>query len=114
MNSLTSLIAVSVAGAFTFAPALFADLKGGERLNSLNSIARVEAGTPAKAMNCKTEKRTAVDASARGAFKTTSVYSAHLCNRCESKEVARGAGKLAVRKIEHSCAEAARCCSPKS
>jgi hypothetical protein len=113
MKRLNPLIVVTAIGAFTFAAPLLADLKGGERLNAMNTPkARIEA-TGAK-MNCPVETRSTVDKSARGAFKSVSVYTAHLCPSCETKETTKGAGKLATRELEHSCKQAISCCNTKS
>ena len=113
MKTLNSVFAVFVA--LTFATPLFADIKGGERLNTMNAPkARVEAASTVAKMSCPVETRTSVDKSARGAFKPVSVYTAHLCNSCETKEVTKGAGKLAVRTTEHACKQAATCCNTKS
>lgn len=104
---LTSLIAISA----LIATASFASEKGGEKL-AARKIISAESAAPS-AMTCKTETRTAIDTSARGAFKSASVHTVHACPTCETKEVTQGAGKLATRKVVHTCAQANVCCPSK-
>ena len=104
----TSLIALSVLTALSFTAPIFGQVKGGEKLAGVRPVINTTA--PVAAMSCPTETRSVTDTSARGAFKNVTVYTAHLCSSCENKEVAKGAGKLATRKVEHSCKMATVCC----
>jgi hypothetical protein len=108
----TSLIGLSVLTALTFTAAAFGQLKGGEKLTGVRPIINSTGRTAA--MSCPSETRSVTDTSARGAFKNVTVYTAHLCSSCENKEVAKGAGKLATRKVEHSCKMATVCCNVKN
>lgn len=103
-----SLIALSVLTALTFTAPIFGQVKGGEKLTGVRTA--INTAAPAASMSCPTEARSVVDTSARGAFKSVTVYTAHLCASCENKEVAQGAGKLATRTVEHSCKMASACC----
>ena len=112
MKLATPLIALSVLTTLTFATPAFGQLKGGEKLAGLG--APISETSPAARMTCPTETRTKVDhAGGRGAFKKVSVHTAHLCPTCETKEVTKGVGKLAVRKIKHSCETVTVCCNVK-
>jgi hypothetical protein len=104
----TSLIALSVLTALSFAAPVFGQVKGGEKLAGVRPVINTTA--PASPMTCPAEIRSVTDTSARGAFKTVTVYTAHLCSSCENKEVAKGAGKMATRNVEHSCKMATVCC----
>jgi hypothetical protein len=104
----TSLIALSVLTALSFTAPIFGQVKGGEKLAGVRPIINTVA--PAAAMSCPTETRSITDTSARGAFKSVTVYTAHLCSSCKNKEVANGAGKSATHKVEHSCNMATVCC----
>jgi hypothetical protein len=104
----TSLIALSVLTALSFTAPVFGQTKGGEKLAGVRPV--INATAPAGAMSCPTETRFVTDISARGAFKNVTFYNAHLCSSCENKEVAKGAGKLATRKVAHSCKTATVCC----
>jgi hypothetical protein len=115
MKTITPLIASAILLALASTSPAFAQTKGAERLNSLNppQAAKV-AQTPAShAMKCKTETRIATDRAARGGVKST-VYTAHVCPSCKTTEVVKGVGKLATRKLEHTCDTATVCCNPKS
>lgn len=113
MKILTTLTAASVFAALSFVTPAFAQLKGAEKLAWVKPTARTEAAAPHKMM-CKTETRTSVDRSARGANKPVTVYTALVCPSCETKEVSKGAGKLATHKVEHTCKTAMACCETKS
>jgi hypothetical protein len=105
----TSLIGLSVLTALSFTATVFGQVKGGERLAGVRPIINTTA--PAAAMSCQTETRSITDTSARGAFKKVTVYTAHLCPSCKNKEVVQGVGRLATRKVEHSCRTATVCCN---
>lgn len=114
MKILTTLTAASVFAALSFGTPAFAQLKGAEKLVGVKKpTERVEAAAPHK-MPCKTETRTSVDRSARGANKPVTVYTAHACPACETKEVSKGVGKQATHKVEHTCKTALACCETKS
>lgn len=114
MKILTTLTAASVLAALSFGTPAFAQLKGAEKLAGVTKpAARAEAAAPHK-MQCKTETRTSIDRSARGATKPVTVYTAHVCPSCETKEVTKGAGKLAARNLEHTCKTAMACCKTNS
>lgn len=109
----TSVIALSVLAAVSFATPMFGQVKGGEKLAGVR--APVSTTAPAATMKCPTETRTVVDhAGGRGAFKKVSVYTAHLCPSCKNSEAKSGAGKLATRTVEHSCKTATVCCNVKN
>ena len=112
MKLITSLMALSVLTALSISAPVFGQVKGGEKLAGVR--APVSSTAPAAIMKCATETRTAVDHSARGAFKKVSVYTAHLCPSCKNAEVTTGAGKLAIRTVEHTCKTAAVCCAVKN
>lgn len=108
MKKLTTIAILSI----TVAATSFAGEKGAEKLAFRKSLAPA-ATSVEHGMKCKTETRTSVDRSARGAVKISSVHTAHACPSCETKEVFKGAGKLAVRTLVHSCDTAAACCAGK-
>src|SRR5436190_12291290 len=112
MKTTSSLIALSVLTALSFTAPVFGQLKGGEKLAGVRPIVNTTA--PVAAMSCPTETRSVTDDSARGAFKKVNIYQAHVCSSCERKEVVTGAGKLATRKVEHSCKMTTVCCNEKS
>jgi hypothetical protein len=112
MKTTISLIALSVLTALSFSAPVFGQVKGGEKLVGVRPIVNTTA--PAAAMSCPSEMRFGTDESVRGAFKKVTVYNAHLCPSCKNKEVVTGAGKLATRKVEHSCKMATVCCNVKS
>lgn len=113
MKTSARLIALSVLAALGLSTAVLAQIKGGEKLAG----ARIPVATttaPVARMNCLSETRSVTDPSARGAFKKITLYTAHLCASCQNKEVTIGAGKLATRKVEHSCKTATVCCNVKN
>ena len=115
MKHLTYVTAVSLLISLAFATSALADMKGGERLITLNAPkASVASSAPAAAkMSCPTEMRTSLDLSARGANKTATVFTMHACGSCQTKEVSTGVGKQATHTMEHSCQQAAICCGGK-
>lgn len=110
MTRFTPIIATSILAALTFGGPVFAQMKGAEKLAGIGKpAARTEVVATSK-MSCPTQTRTVVDRSARGAHKPVTVYTAHGCPTCETKEVTKGAGKLATRTVAHACASATVCC----
>lgn len=109
MKLIASLFSLSILVAAT----AFAGEKGAENLAARNGAAAEPGAVSGHEMKCKTELRTAVDSSARGAFKSASVYTAHACPTCETKEVSKGVGKQATRTLAHACSSASVCCGAK-
>ena len=112
MKLTTSLMALSVLAALSFTAPVFGQVKGGEKLAGVRPPVNISTA-PVGVMKCPTEMRTATDKSSRGAFKNVTVYAAHLCPTCETKEITKGAGKLGTRKVEHGCKTATVCCNVK-
>jgi hypothetical protein len=108
MKALATILTLSA----IISAAAFGGEKGAEKLAARKFSAPASASA-APAVNCRTETRAAIDRSARGAVKTPAVYTAHACPSCETKGVSKGAGKLAVRSLVHSCEAAAACCPGK-
>ena len=109
MKSLTSLVTASLLALGISGAALADGAKGG-KLTTLFAPKIVESKAVSNAaMSCPTAVRTTLDSTGRGRFERRA-YTAHDCSSCKTREVVKGAGKLAVRTIEHSCEKATVCC----
>jgi hypothetical protein len=89
---------------------------GGSVANSKAFPKSAPAGGIAKpGMSCKMTTRSAVDSTgARGSGTRAVVYTAHSCPDCSTKEVVKGSGKLATRKLVHNCTSPTLCCEAKN
>jgi hypothetical protein len=115
MKYFAPLFALAILSSVALINSASAEMKGAERLVAQNAAAKpAELSAPASAkMSCPTKTVTSTDLSARGAVKPISIHSAHACGSCSTKEVSNGTGKLASHKMEHTCAQAAVCCTGK-